>query len=303
MTKRITLFSTPRPFKGPFDIIQRNSIKSWIKACPECEIILFEDEEKTTCKVAEELGIKCITGVECNEFGTPILSDVYKKAKEVAKSEVIVHINTDIILTESFQNTIIKVLDIMKGKPFFMSGRRWDLDINEEIDFNQTDWQDKIVKKAKNEGKLHGFAGMDYWILPINFPFEIPSFVIARPGMDSWLVYKSKSLKMPVIDATAMIDIVHHNHNYPKKKSSHYEIERSRNIKLAGGLINAFTLREADWVLDSEGHLVKPKGSRAIFSKLALFYPWRVFLWIKREIFSFMEHKRNKKMVTENINK
>jgi len=51
----ITLFSSPRPFRGHFDIIQRNAILSWKSVMPGCEIILFEDEEGTTKKVAEAL--------------------------------------------------------------------------------------------------------------------------------------------------------------------------------------------------------------------------------------------------------
>lgn len=298
MDNTITIFSTPRPFRGPFDVIQKNSIRSWIKECPECEIILFEDEEHTTLKVAEELGVRCITGVVCNEFGTPLLNDVYKKVKEISNSKVIVHINTDIILLDGFLSSIKQVLEIMKDKPFFMSGRRWDLDLNQEIDFNQINWKNFIQQKLKKNGKLHGPAGMDYWILPINFPFEIPPFIIARPGMDSWLVYKSRTLKIPVIDSTDVINIVHQNHNYPKKKNAFYEVERKRNLKMAGGFMNVFTLREANFILKSQG-LFKPKFPRKFFSDFATFYPWRVILLLKRIITSFIEGVKNKKQITK----
>ena len=153
MSNILTIFSTPRPFEGPFDLIQRNAIKSWIKTCPGCEIILFEDEEKTTGIVAKEFGVRCVLDVERDEFGTPLLSDVYKKAKEIADSVVVVHINTDIILTDSFFQAIKQVLSIMKGKPFFMSGRRWDLDVDYAINFDDIDWQEKIKKAVKKYEK------------------------------------------------------------------------------------------------------------------------------------------------------
>jgi hypothetical protein len=285
----ITIFSTPRPFKGPFEAIQKNAIKSWLKVCPDCEIILFEDEEKTTSVVAEELGVKCITGVECDEFGTPLLNDVFRKVKDTTKSGIVVQINTDIILTDSFLRGIMQVLDIMKDEPFFMSGRRWDLDVNGEINFNESDWQDESMQLARDKGELHPLSGMDYWVLPLSPPFKIPPFVIGRPGMDSWLVYKSRSLKIPVIDATEVINIIHQNHNYPQKKKPFFEIERKINIKLAGGFINMMTLREANFLLTKNG-LEKPKFPRSIFAGLALVYPWRVFLFIKREI-SYLKGK------------
>jgi hypothetical protein len=279
----ITIFSTPRPFKGPFDRIQRNAIKSWMKVCPDCKIILFEDEEKTTAKIAEEIGVTCVTDVVSDEFGTPLLNHAFNKVKELSSSKVIVQINTDIILTDSFLKAINRALSLMNDKPFFMSGKRWDLGVTEKIDFDDINWQINIINNAKKNGKLHGFSGMDYWVLPANAPFEIPPFIVGRPGMDSWLVYKSRFVKMPVIDSTNVIDIVHQNHDYPQKKKDFFEIEKKRNISLAGGQINMMTLREADYILTEKG-LEKPKFPRAIFSKLALFYPWRFILLIKRQI-------------------
>lgn len=279
----ITFFSTPRPFRGPFDTIQRNAIKSWIKVFSGCEIILFEDEEKTTCAVARELGIKCITNIERDEFGTSLLSDVFKKVKEAAKFKIIVHVNSDIILMDDFLRAIAQVLDILKDRPFFMSGRRWDLDIKEPIDFDKNNWQEELKEIAKNKGKMCALSGMDYWILPLDFPFEIPPFIIGRPGMDSWLVYKSRYVGIPVIDSTAVVNAIHQNHNYPNAKKDFFEIEKSRNIKIAGGLMNMFTLREANFILTNRG-LERPKFPRSIFANMALFYPWRFFLLLKRKI-------------------
>ncbi len=279
----ITIFSTPRPFKGLFSVIQRNAIQSWIKTCPGCEIILFEDEEKTTATVAKEFGVKCVTDAKCDEFGTPLLNDVFEKAKNLAKSEVIVQINADIILTDSFLSSITRVLGVMKGAPFFMSGRRWDLDITNPINFQENYWQKNLEKLARDNGSLHGLSGMDYWVLPASVPFEIPPFVVGRPGMDSWLVYKSRSLRMPVVDSTELIVVVHQNHNYPQKKKTFFEIEKKMNIEIAGGLMNMFTLREANFVLTKKG-LEKPKFPRLFFSVLALFYPWRLILLAKRKI-------------------
>jgi len=66
--------------------------------------------------------------------------------------------------------------------------------------------------------------------------------------MDSWLIYKARTLKIPVIDVTELITIIHQTHNYPRKKKPFFEIERKRNLKLAGGFSRMCTLRDTDWV-------------------------------------------------------
>jgi len=56
----ITIFSNPRSFTGPFKILQYNAIRSWKYLHPDVQIILFEDEEGTTKKVAHELSIQYV---------------------------------------------------------------------------------------------------------------------------------------------------------------------------------------------------------------------------------------------------
>jgi len=279
----VTIFTNPRPFQGPFDIIQRNAIKSWIKLSPECEVILFNDEENTTCKVAEEFSIKCITDVACDEFGTPLLNDVFIKVKKIASNEIVAQVNTDIILMSDFTEEIKRTRYLLQEKDFFMTGRRWDLDVEGSVNFDKVDWEEKLHKRIAKEGKLHGPSGMDYWVFPKNFQFNPPPFAVGRPGMDSWLIYKARSLKIPVIDATEAIKIIHQNHNYPQRRKSFFEIEKQRNLQLAGGSTHMCTLRDADWILGKNG-LRRPKFSRRIFSVLSLFYPWRLLLVIKRKL-------------------
>lgn len=284
----ITIFSNPRPFQGSFDIIQRNAIQSWLKIQPKCEIILFNDEENTTIKVAKEFGLKCITDSVRNEFGTPLLNDVFQKIREQAGNEILAQVNADIILMPNFSRELIRAKDILGIKPFFIVGRRWDCDIKEKINFEESDWEKKIKEKVQKQGKLHGFSGMDYWVFPTNFQFNPPLFAVGRPGMDSWLIFKARAMKIPVIDATESIFIIHQNHNYPRKKSDFFEVEKKRNLELAGGFNQMGTLRDADWVFEPGG-LKKKKFPENIFPTFTLFYPWRLLLSIKRKIYLLLK--------------
>lgn len=47
----LTIFAAPKPFYGYIGVIQTNAIQSWLLLRPECEVILFGDEEG----MAEEL--------------------------------------------------------------------------------------------------------------------------------------------------------------------------------------------------------------------------------------------------------
>lgn len=283
----ITFFTNPRPFSGQFARIQRNAILSWKATCPGCQIILFEDEDGTASKAAQDLGVKFVSNRKTSEFGTPLLNDSFSKVKDAAKFDIIVQISADIILTDTFLPAVKKAREKMQGKPFFMGGRRTNLDFEEAIDFNKTDWQETLMEKVRQKGSLFRPSAMDYWVLTKNLPFEFPAFAIGRIGTDSWLVYKLRSQKIPVIDATQVITIVHQNHPYPRKREQSFAVEEQRNIALAGGLLNLMTLREADWILTKDG-LAKPPFPRRLFANVALFYPWRLLVLLKRKSDKFL---------------
>lgn len=278
----LTIFTNPRPFTGPFDTIQRNAITSWRLLHPECEIFLFNDEENTTVKAAADLGVNCIEDLTFSEFGTPLIDSEFSLIRKIAKYNVLAHVNSDIILMGDFIEAIAELQVTLEDTPFFMIGRRWDLDVQSPIDFGGN-WTGKLDSELQRSGRLHGLAGIDYWVFPKSFNFDPPPFIAGRPGIDSWLVYKARSAKIPVIDATAKIRIIHQNHSYPSRKRDYYEIETSRNLNLAGGYTCLMTLRDADWVYSSSG-LARKNFPDSLLSSLSLFYPWRLLLAIKRSL-------------------
>ena len=277
----ITIFTNPRPFHEPFDLIQRNAIRSWTLLRPTCEILLFEDEKGTTQRVARELNTGYVGDALHNEYGTPLLNSVFSRARQEARFDIVAYVNADIILFDDFVKAVGRVKDRMGEKPFFMAGRRWDMDISGSLAFEDPAWREKLQERMRKEGALHGYAGMDYWVFPRSLDFHPPEFVVGRPGMDSWLVWKARSSKIPVIDATEVITIAHQNHEPSSKRAPHFFIEKQRNLKLAGGYLNMMTLRDADWLFTSTG-LKRPQFPRRVFSLISLWYPWRALLVMKR---------------------
>ncbi|MDD2731852.1 MAG: hypothetical protein PHI53_01500 [Candidatus Pacebacteria bacterium] len=280
----LTIFSAPKPFIGHINTIQRNAIKSWLKLDGSVEVILLGDEEGIK-ETAFEFNIRHIKEIARNEYNVPLISSIFKSAEQFSSNRILAYVNCDIIFTKD----IIEAVKKINHPVFLANGRRWDLDIKEEINFEKSDWDKELYKMIEDKGELHGYSGIDYFVFLKPFPFEIPDFAVGRPGWDNWLIYKAKSLKIPVIDLTEAVDIVHQNHNYAhspfanEKKKRIEGAEFEKNIRLAGGLINMLTIREADWVLTKEG-LKKPAFFRNILSKLSSFYFFRYLLYLKREI-------------------
>lgn len=281
----LTIFAIPKAFKGHINIIQRNAIQSWLRLCPEAEIILFGDDQGVA-ETAKELGLLHIPKIKKNEFGTPLLDSVFNSARKATKNPFLAIISTDIILMDNF----VPVIQQIKKPLFLMGGRRWDFDIKEPIQFSKSDWREKLYDRAVKNNKRRGFTSIDYFVFPRDLPHNLPSFAVGRPGWDNWLIYHIRSLKIPVIDTTEAINIIHQNHDYSHslwgkggKFGGRVEgPEFKKNFRLAGGSLNMLTLRDADWILTPQG-LKRPEFQRFIFSKFSLFYPWRVMLFILRK--------------------
>ena len=77
----LTMFSVPKAFQGHISIIQRNAIRSWLTLNPKPEIVLFGDEVGTK-EVAAELGVEHLPNVRCNQYGTPLVNDVFTQVEK-----------------------------------------------------------------------------------------------------------------------------------------------------------------------------------------------------------------------------
>src|SRR5262245_61056195 len=97
----LTIFSTPKPFVGHIDVIQRNAILSWRQLHPDVEIILVGDDPGAA-EVCAELGLRHIPEVRRNAHGTKYLASIYDAVEEVARHPLLCHVNCDIVLMSDF---------------------------------------------------------------------------------------------------------------------------------------------------------------------------------------------------------
>ena len=245
----LTIFTTPKPFLGHDAIIQKNAIRSWTLLRPTCEVILFGNDEGTA-ELASELGLRHVPQIECNEFGTPLVNAMFKAAQKIATYDLICYINADIILMSDFLDALQRI--IQQKHNFLMVGQRRDADIKRLLQF-EANWQSELRKFAEQNGSLHGVTGIDYFVFPKNLWDDIPPFAIGRPGWDNWMIYRARTLNIPVIDATQAIMAVHQNHGYGHVAQSTGQKwkgpEADTNIALVNPFTYVFTLDGANWRL------------------------------------------------------
>ena len=145
----LTIFAIPKAFRGHIAVIQRNAIASWTRMNPRPDVILFGTDEGTA-QVAAELGVRHVPTVQKNQWGTPLVSDLFAQAQELGRSPWLCYVNADIILFDDFIAAVSRVA--AWSASFLMVGRRTDLDVVEPLGFEQTNWAMQLKESARSKG-------------------------------------------------------------------------------------------------------------------------------------------------------
>jgi len=273
----ITLFSTLKPVRGHFGIIQTNALQSWLHLHPACEIVLFGNEEGTG-EISSRLGARHIPRVACNKWGTPLISSLFEEAQKVANNQILCYVNADIILMSDFLDAVQRV----RKRAFLIVGRRWNLKVDELVNFDDPNWEHGLRDDVAIHGVLEKPDGLDYFVFPKGIFSDIPSFAVGRPGWDNWMIYRARYLGIPVIDVTPSMPAIHQIHDYshhPQGKEGVWKgPEAEANLQLLGGARYAFTLWDATSRLYPNGlrlALTRTHLERRL-ETLAVLYPKRI---------------------------
>jgi hypothetical protein len=236
----LTIFTAPKPFLDPhITTIQRNALRSWKALGPEVDVILHGNDPGIA-EAAAEFGMAHIPDVAANKKGVPYMDDMFRRTREFTDAHVLAVVNTDILLFPDFVANACLALEALGD--FMLVGRRWDMDIVKEIDFDpQT--ESRLKAEARDKGRLKGPTASDYFIFSRTVLAEIPNFTIGRAGWDSWMIYHALQQPWPVLDATGEIFIIHQNHDYshlPGGQPHYRHPESQRNVTLGGGDRNMY---------------------------------------------------------------
>lgn len=251
----LTIFSSPKPFRDSINKIQRNALGSWKQLNPKCQIIIFGNEEGTA-DVAKEFDVIHIPDISKNEFNTPLVGDLFEKALRLSDKHFLCYVNSDIIFFNDLLMAIQKVS--LWREDFLIVGQCLNLDVLEAQDIESPGWDDKLLNLVEQKGISRGHLAVDFFIFPRSlYKGTIPPFALGRGYFDNWLIWKARDLKVPVVDVSQEVKVIHQNHDYSHvqggQSKAYYGEEAKRNVELAGGLSHRKTLLDATHYLSKNG--------------------------------------------------
>ena len=279
----LTIFSIPKPFLGPIGVIQRNAVRSWLALRPECEVILLGDEEGTAA-CAQELGARHFASIARNEYGTPLLDDAFAQVAAASRFPRLCYVNADIILPAAF----LACVERISLPAFLMVGQRVGIEVGGDLDLSDPATARDLAREVLDRGVTHPSLGSDYFVFSKSTFGRLPPFAVGRPYWDNWMIYRARELRVPVVDASECVLVVHQNHDYghvPQKAGDLWEgPEADRNLGMMSASARYFTPRNATWRLTAKGRLEKRhwwsrRDRDDAFQAAAVLYPWsRPFL-------------------------
>jgi hypothetical protein len=227
----ITLFALPRRFEGEAAAHQRRALASWARLGPEVEVLLIGND-RGIAEAAADAGVRHKPKVAINDFGTPLLDSAFAIARDTSERRLLAYVNADIVLRDDFVRTIRGI----RFASFLCVGRR-----------------------RESSGELAPPDAIDYFVLDRTGPLtDLPPFAVGRPGWDNWMIYRARSLRIPVIDATRTITALHPQHGYdhvPRRTGYRWTgPEADANFALINGL-ERFQTRHATHVTTALGVL------------------------------------------------
>lgn len=249
----ITIFTVLKPFEGEADTHQRNALASWQLLGPDVEILLFSDSS-----IPADLRVQftCLPCIATNEFGTPLLDDVFRVAADIARGSVRAFVNGDIVLDQRFTKSVRQLLDSDLSS-WLAIGQRTEFDVPASMQHPVDGWVDLCFQEIETQGALASVVCKDYFIFTADLFQDLPAFAIGRGNWDNWMVSHIKSSGIPVVDITAVTPVIHQRHGYAHVSGGRGAVyvsgpEARENQRLAGGrhLISGST---ANWRFDRAG--------------------------------------------------
>ena len=270
----LAILAMPKPFHGHIGMIQRNAIQSWTHLSPRPEIFLCGGEQGTA-EITAELNLARLQNVAYNDSGTPLLNDVFHRARQATDSPLLCYVNCDIILLQAFADAIA-ILQARLPK-FLAVAHRWEIDLIHPLEFDS-------VHALELSQLPPGFPGhhtaIDVFVFSRDMYTEVPELAIGRAWFDQWLIKDAIAHNIPVVDITKVARAIHQKHDYSHiaggQPGAYAGAEAQRNLEIYGSVPHAFTLLNATHELTATGeiHLLRFRPQKFRVQQWA----WRNFI-------------------------
>jgi len=241
-----TILTVPKPFRGHIGDIQRNAVESWRALHPDVQVVLVGDEEGVK-EAARDAGVDHAAGLARNARGTPRLDSAFECAAGLSRWPLWCFVNADILLLDDFPQAVARVSS--RFREFLIVGESRDLQVKGHARPEDPAGLSELRARALRDGRLRGYAALDYFVFYRGFFDPVPPFLIGRACFDNWLVWRARERHFPVIDVTRGVVVVHQSHDYSHVAGgldeAYYGEEARYNESLAGGRDHIYSLHEA----------------------------------------------------------
>lgn len=228
----MTIFTSLKAMRPPFDVLQRNALQSWMMLSPRPEIILFGDEG---AEIAESLAIKHIPKIECSPSGAPLASSVFALVEEQALGTILCWMNGDVIATQNLIDMAMRVYACLDD--FLIIGRRWNLKVISPINFSRGTWWRELRRRVQAQGSLGPPDAIDYLIFTPGLWEKLPPLCIGRAAWDGAAIALALKAGRPVVDASDAIFVVHQDHDYSHVPGGKNEVWNGADAQKNRGLV------------------------------------------------------------------
>ena len=162
---------------------------------------------------------------------------------------------------EEFVKTLVR-LEASELDSFLGIGRRLDVKLEREFDFDQASEVEDIRRRASTEGVLSARVCKEYFAFTRNIFETIPDFAVGRGNWDNWMVATARRRGIPVVNLRQGGTVIHQVHDYGHSASNRLEVyvtgsEARENERLAGGK-NVVTGSSSTWELTENGLRKRP---------------------------------------------
>lgn len=203
----LTIVTTPRPLhSGKFRMDFDNAIGSWLHLKPTPQILVFGGDESAVIRE----GVTHVSEFPQNEQGLPYLDGCLSITQDIAEHDLVMLTSDHLIVRSDFMVALKRLIERFPDS-FATTGQRWNRLVDLPIDFDDPDWETKIVQGF---GRPGGGGAKDWFVFKTPLPFEIENFVLGRRRWDSWFLHQLCISGMPMVDVSCVVTPIHPIHCY-----------------------------------------------------------------------------------------
>ena len=227
-------------------------MESWQRVHSSVEVILYGDGQGVA-EAAARHGAAHVPKVACSGAGAPLFNAIAEHAREHARHDRQIYLNADIILPPD----LLAQIEPVKFPKCLISGQR--IDLAEGVNWQVGgDWRAQLDElKRAGKAQPHLKTGMDYFIFPSGLWDRLEELTIGRGGYDNALLAFCLRSRIPVVDATCAVTVLHQWHGYSHipggLQEAHRGQEARQNCARHDVTHSPPDIADADWVLVDGG--------------------------------------------------